>query len=99
MAVKKHVSVWKHELHDVLESKVNEFQLLDYSKATSEDIWNCLLEKVWKGDPKKSLHEVVQDIFHLHPNLFMTYLTQQSFKDNNFQESLDALLGNHKSDE
>ncbi|WP_208590322.1 post-transcriptional regulator [Gracilibacillus suaedae] len=96
MTVKKQVSLWKHELEDVLASKVNEFQLLDYSKATSEDIWNCLLDKVWKGDPEKTLHEVVQDIFHLHPNLFMTYLTQQSWRDNNLQESLDALLGNEK---
>ncbi|SFM04996.1 Post-transcriptional regulator [Gracilibacillus orientalis] len=98
MTVKKQVSIWKHELEDVLDSKVNEFKLLDYSKATAEDIWNCLLEKVWKGDPEKSLHEVVQDIFHLNPNLFMTFLTQQSLKDNNLQESLDALLGNKKTD-
>ncbi|MGP4041740.1 post-transcriptional regulator [Gracilibacillus sp. D59] len=98
MTVNKQVSIWKHELEDVLESKVNEFKLLDYSKATPEDIWNCLSEKVWKGDPEKKLHEVVQDIFHLQPNLFMTYLTQQSWRDNNLQESLDALLGNENKD-
>ncbi|QGH35079.1 hypothetical protein GI584_13960 [Gracilibacillus salitolerans] len=98
MTVKKQVSLWKHELEDVLGSKVNEFKLLDYSKAAPEDVWNCLVDKVWKGDPEKSLHEVVQDIFHLNPNLFMTFLTQQSWRDNNLQESLDALLGNEKTD-
>ncbi len=95
MTIKKAVSMWKHEVQDILESKVNEFKLLEYSKATADDIWNCLVDKVWKGDPEKALHEVVQDIFHLQSNLYMMYLTQQSWQDNNLQESLDALLGKH----
>ncbi|WP_058307277.1 post-transcriptional regulator [Gracilibacillus massiliensis] len=93
MTTKKAVSLWKRELQSVLDSKVSEFQLLEYSKATSDDIWNCLVKKVWKGDPEKALHEVVQDIFHLPSNLYMMYLTQESWQDNNLQESLDALLG------
>ncbi|SHN09447.1 post-transcriptional regulator [Gracilibacillus kekensis] len=95
MTTKKAVSLWKKELQSVLDSKVSEFQLLEYSKATKDDIWNCLVNKVWKGDPEKALHEVVQDIFHLPSNVYMMYLTQQSWQDNNLQESLDALLGNN----
>ena len=60
---------------------------------SAEDIWVCLTEKVWKGNPEKSLYEVVQDIFHLSPNVYMTYLTQQSFMDSNLKETLDAILG------
>ncbi|MDX8047682.1 post-transcriptional regulator [Gracilibacillus sp. S3-1-1] len=98
MTKKKQVSLWKHELEEVLESKVTEFHLLDYSKATKEDIWDCLSEKVWKGNPDKPLYEVVQDILHLKPSLFMTYLTQQSLMDDDLEESLHALLGTQKSD-
>lgn len=93
---KKEVSEWKAELRDVLVSKVEEFQLLDYSKTTTDDLWNCLQEKVWKGKPKKALHEMVQDIYHLSPNLYMTYLTQQSLMADDLKESLDALLGNEQ---
>lgn len=93
LAIKKQASKWKHEINDVLLGKVEEFQLLDYSKATSEDVWNCLMQKVWKGDPEKALHEVVQDIYHLSPGLYMTYLTQQSLMVDELQESIDALLG------
>ncbi|UOQ86125.1 post-transcriptional regulator [Gracilibacillus salinarum] len=98
MVNRKQVSSWRNELDVVLESKMRELQLLDYSKTTIDDIWNCLVDKVWKGNPDKALYEVVQDILHLNPNIYMTYLTQKSWMDTNLQESLDALLGNRKSD-
>ncbi|WP_066194356.1 MULTISPECIES: post-transcriptional regulator [Gracilibacillus] len=90
---KKAVSAWKSELDPVLESKVEEFKLLDYSKISTEDIWQCLLAKVWKGDPEKSLNAVVQDIMHLRSSMYMTFLTQRTWEDTNLQESLDAVLG------
>ncbi len=93
MCVKKEVSDWKIELSEVLESKMEEFKQLDYAKATTEDVWNCLVTKVWKGNPEKRLSEVVQDIFHLNANTYMTYLTQQSFIDSSLQESIEALFG------
>ncbi|RCW66437.1 post-transcriptional regulator [Saliterribacillus persicus] len=89
----KSVSEWKFKLHEILDSKVDEFKLLDYSNANKEDIWNCLVQKVWKGEPDKRLHQIVQDIFHLNPSIYMVYLTQQSLKDDNLQASLQALLG------
>ncbi|GAA0295114.1 hypothetical protein GGQ92_000680 [Gracilibacillus halotolerans] len=93
MSIKKPVSEWKKSVTEILDSKVSEFHLLEYSKATPENVWVCLTEKVWRGNPEKALHEVVQDIFHLSPNVYMTYLTQQSFMDNNLKETLDAILG------
>ncbi|WP_163537864.1 post-transcriptional regulator [Gracilibacillus sp. YIM 98692] len=93
MSVCKPVSKWKQEVAGILESKVEELQLLDYSKATVDDVWNCIVDKVWKGNPEKRLHEVVQDIFHLHPNIYISYLAQQSWQDDNLQESIDALFG------
>ncbi|KAB8134765.1 hypothetical protein F9U64_11555 [Gracilibacillus oryzae] len=93
MCEKRLVSAWKSELADVIDSKVHEFRLLDYSKATADNIWQCLVQKVWKGDPEKRLSEVVQDILHLHSNTYMSYLTQQSFQDTSLQESIEALFG------
>lgn len=93
LSIKKPVSKWKPEVTEIVESKVREFHLLEYTKATADDVWLCLVEKIWKGDPEKSLHEVVQDIFHLSPNVYMTYLTQQSLMDNDLKETLDAILG------
>lgn len=90
---KKEVSEWKGEVTDILVGKVEEFQLLDYSKTTPEDVWDCLQNKVWKGNPKKALYEVVQDIYHLSPNIYMTYLTQQSLMADDLRASIDALLG------
>ncbi|ENH97094.1 hypothetical protein J416_07392 [Gracilibacillus halophilus YIM-C55.5] len=97
MCQTKQVSQWRSEVQEVLESKVSEFQLLDYQKTTTDDIWACLIDKVWKGDPEKKLYEVVQDVFHLHPSLYMTYLTQQSWQDTNLQASIDALFGDDES--
>lgn len=96
LTAKKEVTAWKEELNDILVSKAEEFQLLDYSKANTDDLWNCLQEKVWKGNPEKALHEMVQDIYHLSPNVYMTYLTQQSLMAEDLKESLAALLGNEQ---
>lgn len=48
----KPVSQWKEELSPVLESKVEEFNLMGYGRVDSSEIWNCLVKKVWKGDPE-----------------------------------------------
>ncbi|GAB2560418.1 post-transcriptional regulator [Gracilibacillus alcaliphilus] len=95
--MRKPVAAWRNEVTEILESKVEEFKMLDYSKVTSDDIWNCLKEKVWKGEPEKSLSELIQDIYHLPANLFITYLTQKTWTDSNLQESLDAILGKNST--
>ncbi|MBM7569548.1 post-transcriptional regulator [Aquibacillus albus] len=91
MEIQKSVSDWKSMLSVVLHSKVDEFRMMGYSRTTSEDVWNCLTEKVWKGNPEKRLHEVVQDIFHLNSNTYMSYLTVQTYKDDNLLASIAAL--------
>ncbi|MDL4841431.1 post-transcriptional regulator [Aquibacillus rhizosphaerae] len=97
MIITKRVSQWKVEMASVLESKVDEFKLMGYSRATGVDVWNCLTEKVWKGDPEKRLHEVVEDIFHLSSNKYMSYLTVQTYKDDTgLLESIAAITGSQK---
>ena len=86
-----HVSQWKEMMTPVLESKVDEFKLLGYSKATTEDVWRCLCQKVWKGNPEKRLHEVVEDIFHLNSGTYMSYLTVEAYQDDDLLASIAAL--------
>lgn len=89
--VKKTVTEWRPLIECVLESKAREFALMGYSQATSSDIWNCLQEKVWKGNPVMRLHEIVQDIFHLKTSIYMSYLTINAYKDDDLMSSIAAL--------
>src|SRR5690625_7717483 len=79
LGVERAVNEWKTEIQPVIESKVNEFLEMGYSKTTSENIWACLEQKVWQGNPSKKLHEVVQDVFHLSTNTYKSYLRLYSF--------------------
>ncbi|MDC3415636.1 post-transcriptional regulator [Aquibacillus salsiterrae] len=91
MVIKKPVNEWKSMLTIVIKSKVDEFRMMGYTKTNAEDIWQCLTEKVWKGNPEKRLHEVVQDIFHLKTTTYMSFLTVKTYKDDNLLASIAAL--------
>lgn len=94
LEIKKSVETWKQELRPALESKTQEFQMMGYSRATEEDIWKCLVKKVWKGNPEKRLYEVVQDILHLSSSIYMSYLTIDAYQDDDLMVSIAALTGN-----
>ncbi|MUK86999.1 hypothetical protein GMD78_01100 [Ornithinibacillus sp. L9] len=91
MELVKSVEEWKSLLYPVLESKALEFQMMGYSKATNEDIWDCLVKKVWKGNPSKRIHEVVQDVLHLGSNIYMSYITVNAYQDDDLMASIAAL--------
>lgn len=92
----KRVDEWKNEMDMVLESKRNELQSLGYTDATKEDIWQCLVKKVWKGNPEKRIFEIVQDIFHLSSGVYLSYLTTESQQDDDLMASIAAVTGNSK---
>lgn len=88
------VTEWKPLIKHVLDSKMEEFVLMGYSQATNENIWKCLEEKVWKKNQKKRLYEVVQDVFHLQSNTYMSYLTINAYQnDDDLMASIAALTG------
>lgn len=88
----KPVNEWKHESIPVLKSKTDEFSEMGYTRATNDEIWNCLVAKVWKGNPSKRLYEVVQDIFHLSSDVYISYLTVNAYRDDTeLMESIAAL--------
>jgi len=89
---RKHVAEWKEEVIPVLESKLNEWKMNGYQDITIEDLWNCLMEKVWHENPDKRLYEVVQDIFHLSIHTYMTYMTTDSLAEEADEEDLIAQI-------
>ena len=91
MGIKQTVNEWKPMVKPAIDSKVEEFILMGYSRATHEDVWKCLEKRVWKGDPVKRINEVVQDILHLNGNVYMSYLTINSYQDDDFMASIAAL--------
>src|SRR5690625_35064 len=76
----KTIQEWKSIVTPALFSKQSDFKLIGYSEVTMEEIWSCLEEKVWKGNPTMRLHEVVQDIFHLPTATYMSFITVNALK-------------------
>ncbi|WP_068674453.1 post-transcriptional regulator [Oceanobacillus sp. Castelsardo] len=93
MGVLYTVNEWKEQMKPILESKAFEFQSMGYSQVTTEEVWNCLVAKVWKGNPKKRMHEITQDIFHLGSNVYLSYLTVKSYENDDLMASIAALTG------
>ncbi|ELK44803.1 post-transcriptional regulator [Halobacillus sp. BAB-2008] len=89
----KTVGEWRRRVSPVLQSKVEELHLLGYEQATKEEIWNCLIKKVWNGEPEKRLHEIVQDIFRLSSHTYTGYLTAEAYESDDLLASIEALEG------
>ncbi|WIY60421.1 post-transcriptional regulator [Bacillus arachidis] len=75
------VEAYRGQLQVVLESKLEEFQMIGYDKVTTEDIWKCLKSKKWKKlDSEVRLYELVNDVLTLTANEYMTYLTVEAYQ-------------------
>ena len=90
----KTVEEWKQHVQPALESKISEFELVGYKDVTEEMLWRCLEETVWKGNPKKRLHEIVKDIFHLQPNNYMNFMAKEAMQkeDDDLKASIQAVM-------
>lgn len=87
----KHVDDWKPYIKDIIQSKVEELQLLGYEGANEKEVWECLMQKVWKKNKEKPLFQVVQDIFHLSGSQYMSYLTVQMQSQDDLMAQIEAL--------
>ncbi|AXI09571.1 hypothetical protein CUC15_11835 [Oceanobacillus zhaokaii] len=97
MTIIQQCNEWKTMVEPVLVSKAAELRLMGYSQATAGDVWTCLVEKVWKGNPEKRIHEIVQDIFHLGSGIYLSYLTIQSYQNDDLMASIAALTGSSEA--
>lgn len=73
------------QIKPCITSKVEEFKLLGYDRATEEDVWKCLKQKKWKKNKDgKLLYEVVNDVMRLSISDYMSWLTMQAYKSPNW---------------
>ncbi|WP_035512476.1 post-transcriptional regulator [Halalkalibacillus halophilus] len=90
--IKKHVNQWRPYIHEAMNSKIDELEMLGYERPTKKELWECLEAKVWRKEKEKTLHQVVQDVLHLKDAIYMSYLTVEAQKqDDNLMESIQAL--------
>ncbi|CAG9619465.1 post-transcriptional regulator [Sutcliffiella rhizosphaerae] len=76
--------LYRYELNPVLQSKLEEFQLLGYNTVSENDLWECLTKKKWKRPETKMLYELVNDVYSLSLNEYMTFITIEAYKAPNF---------------
>ena len=75
------IEAYREQLSIVLESKVEEFQMLGYDRVTKEDVWKCLKTRKWKKvDSDVRLYELVNDVLTLTANEYMTFLTMKAYQ-------------------
>jgi hypothetical protein len=87
------ISEWRPFVLPVLKSKVEELHVFGYDKATEDNVWECLLKKVWKKDEERRLYQVVQDILHLSAGTYMTFLTMEIYRNDDLLAQIEALKG------
>lgn len=93
MDATKNASEWKELVIPFLDSKVEELHIMGYEQATNDDVWKCLIAKVWKeADPEKKLHQLSNDIMHLQSSTYLSYLTVESFKNDDLMASIAAIM-------
>jgi hypothetical protein len=85
------VSEWRPFVLPVLQSKVEELHMLGYTQATEDNVWDCLHKKVWKKDIEKRLYQVVQDIMHLSPGVYMTYISMELYQESDLMEQIKEI--------
>src|SRR5699024_973919 len=70
--------------------------MMGYKDISTNDIWECLLEKVWKNQSFPPLYQVVQDILHLPIHVYMSYLTLNAYQvtDDDLMASIRAVTDN-----
>ncbi|MGM8214220.1 post-transcriptional regulator [Bacillaceae bacterium W0354] len=87
----RHVNEWRPFIKNVIESKVDELKLLGYNGVNEDEVWECLLQKVWRKNKEKPLFQVVQDILHLNGSQYMSYLTVEMQQNNDLMAQIEAL--------
>jgi hypothetical protein len=80
------MEAFRQQVKPALKSKVEEFHMLGYDRATEDDLWACLIKKKWRKKEEKRLYEVVNDILTLSANDFMAFLSVQALSNDWFAD-------------
>ncbi|WP_246055110.1 post-transcriptional regulator [Pseudalkalibacillus caeni] len=74
------VEQWKDTVWPALESKKDEFHLLGYDRATTEEIWKCITARLKRNKDELQLHQFVNQIMRLSANEYMNWLTISAYQ-------------------
>ncbi|UFJ39010.1 post-transcriptional regulator [Brevibacillus humidisoli] len=66
------------EMHELCESKADEFALLGYDNISAEDVWKCVSSQYQEIPP---VHKVVNDILSLKVTKYMNWLMVNMYKN------------------
>ncbi|WP_084031765.1 post-transcriptional regulator [Anaerobacillus arseniciselenatis] len=83
--------VWKEDVMPALTSKVEEFHLLGYDRATEEELWECVIANLKKGKEFVRIHHLVKAILTLKATDYMTWLTIGAYKGPNWFETEEEI--------
>jgi hypothetical protein len=62
-------------------SKVEEFHIFGFNRATEDEVWQCLKKKKWKKEESpKPVRELVNDILSLSTGMYMNFVTNEAYK-------------------
>ncbi|MCT8139539.1 post-transcriptional regulator [Anaerobacillus sp. CMMVII] len=84
MVEQQQFEVWKDDVMPALTSKVEEFHMLGYDRATEEELWECVLAKLRKEKKFVQINHLVSVILTLKVNDYMTWLTVGAYKAPNW---------------
>lgn len=85
--------IWKEDVRPALTSKVEEFHMLGYDRATEEELWLCVVAKLKKEKEFIRIHNVVRTILTLKATDYMTFLTVGAYKGPNWFEGESLSFG------
>jgi hypothetical protein len=71
-----------YKLQVVLQSKVDEFQYLNYPTITKEELWHFCVEKKWrkKNVDDLRLYELVATVFSVTPSEVIAFMNRKSIE-------------------
>lgn len=93
---KQQFDVWKEDVMPALTSKVEEFHMIGYDRATEEELWECVIAKLHKQKKFVQIHHLVSTILTLKATDYMTWLTVGAYKGPNWFSSEDEILFGEK---
>lgn len=88
--------VWKNDVMPALISKVEEFHMMGYNRATEEELWECVIAKLRKQKSLVQIHYLVSCILSLKATDYMTWLTVGAYKGPNWFANEDEIVFSQK---
>ncbi len=82
---------FRETVKPALESKLEEFRLMEYKDVTEEKLWNFFISKRWRF-PKEDirLYEIVDHILSLKPSDYLAYSQVEQLQQTDwFSEEVD----------